>query len=79
MIGLDQSGFIHKLKPLPLWVKTKQNQWFLTRKKKEMDIRCTTRVPAIYDISKMGKSHATAIHKRQKANGKETWKNVHLG
>lgn len=37
-----------------------------------MDIRCTTRVPAIYDISKMGKSHAMAIHKRQKANGKET-------
>lgn len=34
MIGLDQSGFIHKLKPPSLWVETKQNQLFLTGREK---------------------------------------------
>ena len=38
MIGLDQSRFTHKLKPPLLWVETKQNKFFLIRKKREIDI-----------------------------------------
>lgn len=38
MIGLDQSRFTHKLKPPSLWIETKQNQFFLIRKKRKMDI-----------------------------------------
>lgn len=69
MIGLDQSGFIYKLKPPSLWVETKQNQLFLTRKGK-MDIEWTIRMSAIHHIRKMGKPHAPVIHKRSNANGK---------
>ena len=70
MIGLDQSRFTHKLKPPFLWVETKQNKFFLIRKKREIDIEWTTRMSAIHHIRKMGKPHTPVLHKRRKANGK---------